>query len=271
MDRKDPHELQKHMLGTYHSLRVGLVVISVALPLVVAGAGGVLHHVWLKPSISQYYHATARLPFLTTRDLFVGGLLAAAACLYLYKGFSTRENVALNLGGVFAAFVAALPTAATQADRGLVSRLHAASAVLFFLCIAYVSVFRARDTLRLLSPEKRPLYARWYLWTGVAMVLSPLAAVALSYILDQESQSTLVFWVETFGVWAFAAFWFIKSREMRASKAEELALDAKLKREVVPTTQTSDAGTPTVGGASGALLRAVTPKSGMVERILPAQ
>lgn len=103
------------------------------------------------------------ISFFTTRDLFVGGLFAAGACLYLYKGFSTKENVALNLAGVFALFVTLLPTAATSADGGLVSKLHGTSAVLFFLCIAYVSLFRSRDTFRLLSPAKRRRYASAYL------------------------------------------------------------------------------------------------------------
>jgi hypothetical protein len=41
------------MLWTYYGLRGGLAVIGFALRLVVVFAGGVLHHVWLEPSISQ--------------------------------------------------------------------------------------------------------------------------------------------------------------------------------------------------------------------------
>lgn len=234
MDRKSAQELQNHMMGTYFGLRVGLAVIGIALPLVVLFAGGVLHHVWLEPSISQYYHTTG-LSFLTTRDFFVGGLFAVGACLYLYKGFSTKENVALNLAGVFALFVALLPTAAPSTDRGLVSTLHGTSAVLFFLCIAYVSLFRARDTIHLLPPAKQGRYAWAYFLAGLAMIASPLVAVALSFALDPTSRfRTLTFWAETFAVWAFAAYWIIKTREMRETKAEKRALEAELKREVVP-------------------------------------
>jgi hypothetical protein len=234
MDRKSAHELQKHMLGTYWGLRVGLAVIGIGLPLVVLFAGGVLHHVWLEPSISRYYY-TKGLSFLTTRDLFVGGLFAAGACLYLYRGFSTRENVMLNLAGVFALFIALLPTAATSTEASVVSKLHGASAVLFFLCIAYVSLFRARDTLGLLSPAKQQRYAGAYLGTGLAMIASPLAAVVLSFALEPTSGfRTITFWVETFAVWTFAAYWIIKTKEMRETKAEKRALDGELKREVVP-------------------------------------
>lgn len=270
MDRKSPDDLQEHMRGTYYGLRVGLAVIGIALPLVVLFAGGVLQHVWLEPSISQYYHTKGRLSYFTTRDLFVGGLFAVGACLYLYKGFSTRENVALNLAGLFALCVALLPTAATSNDRGLVSLLHGTSAVLFFLCIAYVSLFRSHDTFRLLPPAKRGRYARGYLWTGLTMIASPLAAVALSFALEPTSRfSTVVFWSETFAVWAFAAYWIIKTGEMRETNAETRALGGELKREVVPADM-SEADASRVGGLPSAILRKLSPKATEVERVVPA-
>jgi hypothetical protein len=227
-------ELQEHMLWTYYGLRVGLAAIGIALPILVLLAGGVLHDVWLEPSLSAYYHTPPRLLWFTTRDILVGGLLAASACLYLYKGFSNKENIALNLAGVFAVFVALLPTAAAGQPSGAVSKLHGTSAVLFFLCIAYVSLFRSGDTLHLLSPAKRGPYERLYKATGMAMIASPLAAVVLSFVLTPASPvTTLTFWVETFGVWSFAAYWIIKTREMRESHAERHALDAELKRGLV--------------------------------------
>ena len=49
MDRKSADELQKHMLGTYFDLRVGLAVIGIVLPLIVLFAGSVLHHFGWSP------------------------------------------------------------------------------------------------------------------------------------------------------------------------------------------------------------------------------
>jgi hypothetical protein len=43
------------------------------------------------------------------RDWFVGALFAIAACLYLYKGFTPKENRLLNLAAVFAVGVAIFP------------------------------------------------------------------------------------------------------------------------------------------------------------------
>lgn len=132
---KSSGELQEHMLWTYYGLRVGLAAVGFALPLLVLIAGG-LRGVWLEPSISAYYYTRPEPPWFTTRDIFVGGLLAASACLYLYKGFSNKENIALNLAGIFAVLVAFLPTAVSKETIGIVSKLHGTSAVLFFACIA---------------------------------------------------------------------------------------------------------------------------------------
>ena len=69
------------------------------------------------------------------------------------------------------------------------------------------------------------------------MVASPLAALATSWWLGVNSgQSTVVLWIETFGVVAFVAFWATKTFEMRDSDAERRALNAGLKRVPVPPT-----------------------------------
>jgi hypothetical protein len=268
VESKSPDELQEHMLWSYYGLRVGLAAIGIALPLVVLFAGQVLHHVWLEPSLSDYYHTENRVGFFTTRDLFVGGLFAAAACLYLYKGFSNKENLALNLAGIFAVFVAVLPSAG-KSGVGVVSTLHNTSAVLFFLSIAYVSLFRSRDTLELLKPAQRARYARWYFWTGVAMIVSPAAAVVLSFALEATSGSrTVIFWVETFGVWTFAAYWIVKTLEMRKSEAEKLGLDAELKREIVSGASPAVAAAPSLAGVVTSVNPpAISSGSGSVERI----
>ena len=125
MDRKSASELQEHMLGTYGALRVMLTVIGIALPVVVVVSGWFQRgEYWIGTSISEYYHLPATIPFFTAQDFFVGGLLAAAVCLYSYKGFSTKENVALNLAGVFAFFVAVLPISRERERLGLRAVLH---------------------------------------------------------------------------------------------------------------------------------------------------
>jgi hypothetical protein len=230
MDGISPRDLQKHMAGTYFGLRAGLVVIGFTLPFVLWIGGGLLHGLELQGSMSAYYNTRVGLGVLTPRDFFVGGLFATAACLYLYKGFSPKENVALNCAGVFAALVALFPTAPDGAGGGPVT-LHGTFAVLFFLCIAYVSVFRAADTLEGVRPEHRAWYRRAYKTLGGLMIVSPLAAVLFARVTAMgRGPGARVFWAEAFAVWTFAAYWAVKTVEMRTSHAEEEALDAELRR-----------------------------------------
>ncbi len=241
MAQKSPGQLQEHMLGTYHSLRLGLAVIGFALPLVVLLAGGFLHDVWFEGSISMYYHTKAVISYLVARDLFVGGLFATAACLYLYKGFSTRENLVLNAAAVFATLVAVMPTAPKDTARDWVAYLHVAAALSFFGCIAFVSLFHSRDTLELVPPEKRSFFEKWYVISGSAMVLFPVIAVVLSFWLETRLGKTVIIYVaETLGVWAFCAYWGIKSYEMRVSAVDQRALDRELERRAVHSPGTSD-------------------------------
>jgi hypothetical protein len=132
-----------------------------------------------------------------------------------------------------------------------------------------VSLFRSRDTIRLLRPERRPRFARMYLWTGVAMVASPLVAVVLSYTLEGRLRA-IVFWVETCAVWAFALYWLIKTGEMRETRAEQRALDAELRRAVGPAEPPAAAGAARAGGVPGVNLRKSARASRGVERIIPA-
>ena len=257
-EEKDATALLEHQLGTYRTLRVVLAGIGFALPFVVAIAG------WLQcqnppqliaGSLSAYYHRTALHEFLTARDLFVGGLLAAAACLYAYKGFSMKENVALNLAAVFALGVALFPTGhgllggnATTAsascvvfmgngfvDPPLRPNLHIASAILFFFCLTYVSIWRSRDTLRLLPDEgKRAVYSRGYVLTGLAMAATPVIALLVGRIADTP-HPIFVFAMETIGVWAFCAYWMIKSREMNETRLDVRVAREEVERASVPS------------------------------------
>lgn len=102
------------------------------------------------------------------------------------------------------------------------------------------------------------------------MIVSPLAAVVLSFALEPTSRfRTLIFWAETFAVWTFAAYWIIKTREMRATKAEKRALNAELKRDVVPA-NSLEADVASVGGVRPAILRDVWPQSTEKEAVVPA-
>jgi hypothetical protein len=224
-----PSELRSHMEGTYFNLRIGMAVIAFVLPILLAVGGKLLRGVPLQDSMSGYYHAGDG----AVRDVFVGVLIAIGAFLYLYKGFSRAENYALNLAGAFAVATAVFPMRWQCEPACNRFSVHGTVAVLFFLCIAYVCLFRASDTLALLTDAKKiARYKRVYRTLGIVLVLSPLTAFVVSAVLQRSS--AWVFFIEAFAVWAFAAYWLWKSIEMRHTSAERLALEGKAARVRVP-------------------------------------
>lgn len=215
-----PHTLRDHITGSYFSARVGIAAIGIALPVLLWLGGLALEGEGLRDSMSAYYYSP------TLRDVFVGALVAIGSFLYLYKGFSSKENVALNMAGLLAIAVAIVPTAPPGVTAGPVT-LHGVLALLFFLCIAYVSVFRASDTLSLIRDTSRARrFQRLYRILGMGMIVSPVAAAVLTVLVEPGA---FKFFLEAVAVWIFAAYWLVKSREMKLTHAERLALDGKLR------------------------------------------
>jgi len=232
-----PDKLQKNILSTYFTLRMGIVGLSLALPLVLYFGG----RWWggidsLATSMSAYYgeHGGAM------RNWFVGILWTVGSFLYLYKGFSDLENVLLNCAGGFAVAVAMVPCNCWSDAVGASNKLHVVVAVSFFLSMAAVCWFCADDTITLLpTKELQDQFKRRYLAITLALLVSPLAAVVASYALQQHANYK--FFVEAFGVWMFGYYWWTKSREFRITSAEKRAADGTLKnvprRGVVPATE----------------------------------
>ncbi|WP_147451209.1 hypothetical protein [Corallococcus llansteffanensis] len=212
----DKDKLQEHILSTYLNLRFFIAAAAVLIPLVVYGVGR-LHGIGLQDSISAYYWAQPPDEmYPPARAWFVGGLLGVGALLYLYKGFSFAENAALNLAAVLAVGVAVFPMQWNcQEDCGRFS-LHGFCAVAMFACLAYVMWFRSLDTLpHLADDQRRAWYRKTYELTSIVMLVSPLTAFLLNAFWG--TSTTYVFFIETAGILAFAAYWVVKSLELKQS------------------------------------------------------
>ena len=229
MKRKD---LPGHVRATYFALRIGIAALGIALPFVLAIGGKILAGLELQDSMSAYYHGGGGV----MRDEFVGVLCAVGAFLYLYKGYTVLENVALNFAGVFAVGVALFPMQWNCAGPCGRFSLHGSCAVLFFLCIAYVCIFRASDTLSLLeNGELARRYRRVYRLLGTAMVLLPLGIFLSSFFQGPSQSGSWVFFVEAAAVLVFGTYWLVKSREIYRSHSERSALEGRLTvRQVTP-------------------------------------
>jgi hypothetical protein len=214
-------QLSNHVFDTYLSLRAGMAVITFLFPIVVVAAGYVFDEgLPIQRSLSAYYWAS-NTGFNPARIPFVGGLFAIGAFLYLYKGFSVRENIALNVAAVGAVGAACFPMAWTCAGCGGWTP-HGIFAIFFFGGMVYVVWFRSSDTLGLLpSDQSRKYFAGWYAAIGFFMALSPLIALT-------TKRSWFVIFVEALGIWAFAVYWLVKTSELKLSRATNKALAASV-------------------------------------------
>jgi hypothetical protein len=211
--------LRDHILKTYTLLRVGMAGIGIFFPLVL-WLVGLIVGVQLQGSISAYYHTPMR-------NVFVGSLFAIGAFLYLYKGVTTRENIVLNFAGVFAVLVALLPPGAPpnlECETFTAAYLHGISAILFFGAITYTCFVTAPETLPMVENEsRRERFAFLYKLCGIGMIVLPLLSALLLYLLNETN--SIVYFVELLAIWAFSAYWIIKTIEISGSQIEEKSMN----------------------------------------------
>jgi hypothetical protein len=215
-------DLGEYIPRTYFALRAGLAAIAFGFPIALWIGGHLIAGLDLQKSMSTYYHAGNG----ALRDLFVGTLCAIAAILFLYQGVTRLEDYALNLAALFALGIAMFPTASAAGTGDWRANLHVVCAVAFFICIGYVAIFRSGDTLSLLPEDRQKMYRRFYLVTGWAMVLLPAAAFATRYIPALANYNT--FFIEAAGIYAFGAYWVIKTRELSETNFEKKAANREL-------------------------------------------
>jgi hypothetical protein len=226
MDSKDIAHVNKAIAESYRKLRTRIGVIALAFPLVLIAVG----YYWgigIKPTLSDYYYAKDpigdRIDIYPIRLWFCGILFIVGAFLYKYEGFSVNENRWLSLAGFFALGVAVFPMSLDgKSDFGFFAwlglpqlSLHGISAVLAFVCIAVVILWYSDLTLSELkkaNPDTAKRYKKYYRGIGIYMVLAIGVSVILHYAFGKKGIYILL--AETSGIWAFAAYWFVKNKEL---------------------------------------------------------
>ena len=210
-------EVLASITASYFFLRRGLAFLALAFPVGLFALAG------FQDSLSAYYHCSRSgcgpaAGDGAARDVLVGVLWAAGTFLIFYRGYSRREDWALNLAGLAAAGVAFFPAdfgRAAGEGRSLIGKLHFTSGLIFFLAIAFVCIFCAGDTLKHLKDEaKRVRFKRIYAGLGAAMVVVPVTVFALHFLLDRTGVNYAVYAVEVAGLVVFSAFWLVKSKEI---------------------------------------------------------
>lgn len=207
-------KLRSRVFLTYMNLRVGMGVIALVFPLLLL-VGGYASGLHVQDSIGAYYHTPMR-------NFFVGGLFALGSFLFLYKGFTRQENYALNVAGVLAVLIAVVPIDAPSDPPiapSLTMWLHRAFGYLFFLAIAYVCIFRAADTTPFIASRAWSRFYRWmYKLLGVCMIVVP---GVVFFLVSEHQLNWKILLLEWVAIWLFAAYWLLKSKEIKDSQADQ--------------------------------------------------
>jgi len=226
----DSHKLHEHIFGTYISLRYGIAALAFLYPILLYAVGRFVYGIELENTLSHYYFSLAAddptMRIFPMRAWFVGLLFSIGVLLYLYKGFTVKENIALNIAGLSAVIVALVPMDYECWPNCGSINLHGVSAVILFLSIAYVSLVCTKSTLTYLNDKQlEASFLKKYRMLGALLVASPVVALIITFF--TQDMEKYVFFVELAGIWAFALYWLLKSQEMSISNAERIVLMGK--------------------------------------------
>jgi hypothetical protein len=172
---------------------------------------------------AYYYHTNEGFPM---RSVFFFGLGAVGILLILYQGSSRGMYWMLNVAGVLLLFVSFFPMDWPPDDRkGLVDMtwhawIHYVSAVLFFLLLGAVGIFKAKDTLHERRESSRKLvYTIMYNFTGWGMIAVPWLAI----ILNAKGAKSAVYVIEFVAVGGFWVYWLVKIAEQDVFTLEKVS------------------------------------------------
>ena len=203
----DP-DITVHMLRTYVNLRRLMTVVTfVFLATLTIYRLKDEADTKNRDSISAYYYHDDNDDF-PMKVVFAAALSAMGLLLVAYQGYTDQEKWILNLGGAALVLVVFFPMddpTVPVAHRSGHATVHYASAVVFFLSLACVSLWRSHDTLALVTPRRRRIYRNVYRVTGGMMLFVPVLAIAIA--LNVIHFASAVYWVEFIGVVAFLSYW----------------------------------------------------------------
>lgn len=208
------------------TLRKGLGILGIALPLVLALASALNSDIDLRRSLSAYYYA----PHL--RDMLVGVLWAIGAFLVFYRGYGSvpsafqklpnwlsrhmTDTKLTTLAGIGALMAAILPTCEFQdkCPTQLIAGGHLVGSILFLGTLAVLSIwsFTESDT----PPQDWDTPKKWanriYVTCGWTILASlALCAPLVAYRIDAIGPIPMpVFWLESLAIWAFGIAWLVK-------------------------------------------------------------
>jgi hypothetical protein len=208
-----------HLESSFIVQRRGMALLAAILPAAFLASSFLLNRTDFQTSLSAYYWTLD-----LERNFFVGVLCAIGVFLLLYKGYTTLEDRILDLAGLAAVGVAFFPMDESGDCGSSGLSLHGTFAVIFFACIAFICVFMSKHSLQdMVDARRKAWFARAYNFCSAVMVLSIALAGLYNFLPDDAvlmlCENGIIFWCEALGVWAFSAFWYLKTRELDPSQS----------------------------------------------------
>ncbi|MEX0290375.1 MAG: hypothetical protein AB3N14_14815 [Flavobacteriaceae bacterium] len=216
---------------SYITLRKTIGYIGICIPFfLVLGSVLIGDCTEIQSSISDYYHTVMR-------DGLVGAICAISFFLLCYRGYDKRDLIATRLAAIFALGIAFFPTTFTdiielpcievrQIDNPLVKIIHFSSATLFFLTLAYMSIFLFTKSDKEKTQWEQPKKTRNNLYRiSGYVIVGCLVLLALYFFVLEEKwpelkRYDLVFWLETIALLAFGISWLTKGETFFKDKKE---------------------------------------------------
>jgi len=196
---------------SFLTLRRIVGVLGVALPFVLVFGTLLFTFQWdLRSSISAYFNSVMG-------PAFAGVLFVVGWFLFAYKGHDERDDRVGDRACLFAMGVAMFPH--VSETHTWVPWVHYGSAALLFLTLAYYSYF-----LFTLTDQEEPgpmKLRRNKIYRACGILIVVFIALIAAYNLANKLSGTtlwpdlrLVFWFETFILWAFGFSWFVKGETL---------------------------------------------------------
>lgn len=221
------HPVPDSLLISYQSLRRLIGVLALLLPLLCWFFASAIYDLPLLSSISSYY-------FTNVRDIFVGTLVGISFFLISYRGYERIDNWVTNTSGVLGILIAFFPTlpsgyGQTAANCNAIgflllscptaNSIHIIAASLFFLFLAVNAFFLFTKGSQQPTRQKKQRNLVYRLCGSTIFVLWLVTAFLAVFKSGAAFQnSSLLFYLETAMLWAFAISWLIKGEFLLKDK-----------------------------------------------------
>ncbi len=219
-----PEQKRQELVLSYHRVRQALGFLGLLFPILLL-VSGLMERAEILPSLSDYYHSTAR-------DIFVGCLFAIGIFLISYKGYAKSpeelfsDDRVATIAGLAAFGVALFPNKAPTTQVETLSQMalglqaaavcHYVSAIIFLACLSYFCLVKFSRTA---NPARRQIYRTcgWFILLGglAATIASAIKVAGPESARAMVINSSVIFWVESLGIWAFGISWLTKGKADR--------------------------------------------------------